>query len=555
MNVRTRATATGILLAAVLLGGCHGRPRYEGLAKVYPPETLVFAEIAELGQWLPAEGDPASRAVGAFRGEDPMLQVLGQVWANEPVKPTDLPSTLANQPLVFGLWREGDGVEGAVLLPLGPGQEALLRTYLDEHAHLGEKAGEAGGVPLFRVDPTEGEEGGKSRLKGACVGVSKKWGVLATSPEAARRVLVSTGPGLSASEEFQKAWARIEPKKGAFLFVSRRALAEAAASFKGPGLFPVGPPPPEAPAHPVPPPPKDGAFDLRQEVLEPLSTFLAVDTLGPLALWTSPPAGPGVSGWRVRAFLGFGHPARGLWRIAAEGGPRKPSLEGRLPKDGRLYLWGGGKDPARLYGDALEELQKVLSPDRMGWIRAGLGAAEGKLGLSFSSELLPALGDEWCLVLGPAGEEPHRAIYFTTRDPRRLEDLLANKIAPQLHLEKQTFEGALLWRPAKEGLPAGQFLTVGLSGGILFLASDPAWALGTSQPPAAAFKELAAFSGKASLYAAVDPVLWSEKAPFPAVFEGTFGGDGFLGRARFPGEPPRLPKDRPASKHPPAPLS
>lgn len=548
MDRRTRVAVGGILLAAALLGSCRAGRGYEGLAKAFPPETMVFAEIQELGQWLPAPEGAASAGGEAFRGQDPMLQVLGQVWAHEPVRPTDLPSALARQPLVLGIWKEGSQVEGAALLPLGPGQDALLRDFFNEHLKLGEKAGEAGGVTLYRVVLPEGEEEAKAHLRKACAGVSPRWGVFATSPEAARRVLAPSGPGLSAAEDFQRAWKRVEPQKGAFLFVSRKAFAEAAASWKGPLASPHGKAAPEGLGEEGPEPRKTVEFDLEREVLEPLSKFLAVDTLGPLALWTAPPAGPAASDWTVRSFLGYGPPARGLWRLAAEGGPRRPSLEGRLPKDGRLYLWGGGKDPARLYGAALEELQKVLSPDRMGWIRAGLGAAEGKLGLSLSGELLPALGDEWCLVLGPGGGGRHGALYLTTRDPRRLEDLLANKIAPQLKLEKQSVEGAVLWKPGKEGLLAGEPLAVGLSGGILFFAEDPLWALGTSQPPSAAFKEWASFSRKASLFAAVDPALWSEKAPSPAVFSGTFGGDGLSGQARFPGEPLRIPKDQAGTK-------
>lgn len=543
MNLRMRAAVAGVLLGAALLGGCRRGQRYEGLAASYPPETMVYAEIRELGQWLPPEEGPASPAGDSLRGQDPMLQVLGQVWAGEPVKPTDLPSALARQPLVFGLWKEGGRVQGTALLALGPGQDELLRAFFDEHLKLGPKAGEAGGVPLFRVQLPEGEEEARVHLQEACAGVSSKWGVFSTSPAAARRVLASTGPGLAAGEDFQKAWKRLAPEKGAFLFVSRKAFAESAASWKALGGPPAPVVPGENPAEGGAAPPKAQEFDLTREVVDPLSKFLAVDTLGPLALWTAPPAGPAAAEWTVRTFLGYGPPARGLWRLAAEGGPRRPSLEGRLPKDGRLYLWGGGKDPARLYGEALEELQRVLTPDRMGWIRAGLGAAEGKLGLSFSTELLPALGDEWCLVLGPRGEERRAAFYLTTRDPRRLEDLLARKIAPQLQMEKRTFEGAVLWKPAPGSLLAGEKVAVGLSGGILFVAQDPVWALGTSQPPSAAFRELAAFGGKASLLAAVDPALWSEKASSPAVLEGTFGADGLLGRARFPGEPLRIPKD------------
>jgi hypothetical protein len=544
MTVRMRLAVAGVLLAAALAGGCQRGQRYEGLAESYPPETMVFAEIRELGQWLPSPTGPASAGDDSFRGQDPMLQVLGQVWANEPVKPTDLPSALAHQPLVFGLWKEGARVEGAALLALGSGQEALLRSFFDEHLHLGEKAGEAGGVTLYRVVLPEGEEEMEAHLREACAGVSPRWGVFATSPAAARRVLQPSGPGLSGGEDFQRAWKRLQPEKGAFLFISRKAFAEAAAPLKKEmGLPAVRVAPAETPAEGGVQPSKPREFDFQGEILEPLSKFVAADTLGPLALWTAPPAGPTASDWTVRSFLGYGPPARGLWRLAAEGGPRRPSLDGRLPRDGRLYLWGGGKDPARLYGDSLEELQKVLTPDRMGWIRAGLGAAEGKMGLSFSSELLPALGDEWCLVLGPEAKDRRWALYFTTRDPRRLEDLLANKIAPQLRLEKQTFEGAVLWKPAAGSLLAGEALAAGLSGGILFLSGDPAWALGTSQPPSAAFKEFAAFGGKASLFASVNPALWSEKATSPAVLEGTFGGDGFLGRARFPGGPLRIPRD------------
>lgn len=540
MNLRKRtAAAAGVLLAVAALWSCQKGGRYEGLARVYPPETLVFAEIRELGQWLPAPGGKDSASADSFRGQDPMLQVLGQVWANEPVKPTDLPAALSRQPLVIGLWKEGDRVEGAALLSLEPGQERILDPFFDAHLKRGGKVGEAAGVTLYRVILPEEDAEVKAHLGEACMGVSPKWGVFATSPAAARRVLEPSGPGLAEDRDFRRAWKRLEPQKGAFLFFSRKAFAEAAASWKKRGT-PCPSPAPEAPPAGEGAPKKAVEFDFEREVSEPVSAFLALDSLGPLALWTAPPAGPQSSDWTVRGFLGYGPSARGLWRLAAEGGPRSLSLEGRLPKDGRLYLWGGGKDPARLYRASLEELQKVLSPDRMGWIRAGLGAAEGKLGLSFATDLLPTLGDEWCFVLGPQGEGRRAALYVTTRDHRRLEDLLANPIAPQLKLVRTPYEGAVLWKPAEGSLLAGEPVTVGLSGGVLFFTGDPAWALGTSQPPSPAFKELAAFRGKASFFAAVDGALLSEKAPSPAVIEGSFDSDGFSGRARFFGGPLRF---------------
>ncbi|MEW5764262.1 MAG: hypothetical protein ACOYXN_02975 [Acidobacteriota bacterium] len=571
-----------VLAGVVLIGllgywySQRGTGSYRGLADRFPASTLVFAEIRELGQWLTIDREQAEAAKAA-RGQDPMLQVLGQVWASQPVRPTDLPTVLAGQPFAIGLWKAGSEFQVAGLIELAPGQAAQLEAFLKEHVKDVTPAGESGGVRLFKVAEIAGNRHGD--FDEFFYGVGENWGVFATGLESARAVLVPEGDRLSADADFKRTLAHLQPDKGAVLYAARgffgQALKELAAVKSGkapvekgtvvpetPGAGPKAPEetPPDRPAEP-----SFGMGKMGGEILKALASpaqkLLAPESVGPLGVWTGPPVQGEAEGWRTRMWLGFGDPPTGLWRILAEGGARTPDTSGRLPRDGEIYLWGGGKDPAGLYKTAMDELQNALPPDQMGWIRAGIGAAEGRLGLSFSNDVLPTIGDEWSFVLGSAGPNSgHKRAAFlvSLRDARRLEDILTTKIASQFPIQREAYKGAGLWRWKSEG-PAGDGAPVFLvAGGYAVVTNDPEWALGTSQPAGKAYQEFVSLKGQASGRVVVDPVLWNQKASSLTVVTWRTRGDGLEAEARFPGEPLHLKADtdgiRPAvTEEPPGP--
>jgi hypothetical protein len=545
-----------VVIGAAALGiwwSQRGSGSYDGLAQRFPARTAVFAEIRELGQWLTIDRDQAE-AAKASRGQDPMLQVLGQVWASQPVRPTDLPTVLAGQPFAVGLWKVGTEFQAAGLIALAPGQAAQLEAFLKEHLKDPAPAGEIGGVRLFKA----AAGGPHADLDEFYYGVSETWGVFATGLQPARDVLEPKGESLSDDADFRRTLGHLHPDKGAIFYTAKgffgQTLKDLSSSKAGKVLAEEKPATPEAgPGTPEITPPAASAEPplnldgLRGQILKnmagPAKKLLALDSVGPLGVWTGPPVQGEADSWQTRMWLGFGDPPKGLWRILAEGGARTPDSGGRLPRDGEVYLWGGGKDPAGLYKTAMEELQNAVPSEQMGWIRAGIGAAEGKLGLSFTNDVLPTMGDEWCFVLGPAGpgaKHKRSAFLVSLRDARRLEDILTNKIATQFPIHREAYDGAGLWKwktegPAESGIPV-----LLVAGGYAVLTNDPEWALGTSQPVGKAYQEFVSLKGQATGRMVMDPQLWNQKASSLAVVTWKTRGDGLEVEARFPGEPLHL---------------
>jgi hypothetical protein len=193
------------------------------------------------------------------------------------------------------------------------------------------------------------------------------------------------------------------------------------------------------------------------------------------------------------------------------------------------------------YQAALDEAAKDFPPEQVGWVRAGLGAVEGKLGLSFANDLLPTLSDEWCLVVKGRGAEgsPERSVafYVPLRDARRFEDLLTNRLAPQLGLVKRTESGAEIWTMKSDApLRTGGSLVV--AGGVAILTSDPSWALSSEGAAGKAYEKLASMRERASGYLVMDPALMGKSAAFTQA-SWTTEPDGVRVDASFPGKRPK----------------
>ena len=219
-------------------------------------------------------------------------------------------------------------------------------------------------------------------------------------------------------------------------------------------------------------------------------------------------------------------------------------------------MWGSGRDPARLYQDILEELSRDLPPDQMSWVRAGIGAAEGKVGLSFANDLLPSLSDEWCFTSEAntipgqekAGEGlPHKAAFFIIlRDPRRFEDLVTQKLAPQLKLKALDLKGARAWSMG-EGDNA---VSLVVSGGMAILTSNPAWALDTGGSPGKPWEALSEYRDKACVLVVADPSRPSQPSDVLMKFECQASPQGILVKGRFPGQAPGWLQDGHGCKKP-----
>ncbi len=551
----TLAIAVVAAAIVVAVGGFwwsqRGSQAYEGLANRFPDQTSVFVEIHKLGQWMSPQTASQGRTspARASRGTDPMLQVLGQVWAAQPVRPAELPDLLRNQPMGIGLWEASGTYQGAALIRLGPGQADQVEKFLAEK--LGKEPANVTveGIALYKA-PALGDH---ERTQDFVWGVSDSLVVMASSPQVARDVLGTTADkSLGKDASFLSTVHKFPAGKGALLFVKgsllksmirehhkeiRKVADEESGDKKSTEPVPgVTPPdkPHEGPASLSTP---QFSFSDLKHAIKPI---LSLDTINALGFWTLPPTA-GQEGWRTRFWIGFNDPPKGVWRIAAEGSPSYPDMASRLPKDGQAYVWSGGKDPARIYQLSLDELQKDLPPDQMGWIRAGIGAAEGKLGLSFANDLLPALGDQWCVVSmrdsDGTGRAKRMGLFLTLRDSRRFEDLLKNKIAPQVHLEQQTYKGAEVWTFGKKGTTKGRPSLV-LSGGMAILTNDPQWALSTGGEPGKAYEKFAGIREKANGVAVLDPSLWSHQSD---VFTQVILHSGMTGLsvdATFPGQAP-----------------
>lgn len=564
-----------VAAAAGIWWSKHQGASYQGLASQFPDSVAVFAEIREFGQWMPVSEKGAAVAAmsEAPRGTDPMLQVLSQVWAaSPPLKSADLPDLLRNRPMAMGLWVKGDSFGGVALIPLVAGQKALVEKALKGKLGDGPVVATVEGVPLrhLTMDMTADVP-----IKTLLWGISDNWAVMATGQDDARAVLGAKTKRLSDDPVFLKAVGHFPQDRGGYLFTRGSALARVISSShkaekaKGAPEPPSAPSEPQAPGKPTKPAgeavkpekapeaeAKKGGDEMAETVIRALSQVgkeglkkaLSLESIQSMSLWTAPPSADS-KGWQVAFWLAYNEQPQGLWRVISDGTPRHIQINGRVPKDGLVYLWGAGKDPARVYQTAQDELQKALPPDQMGWIRAGIGAAEGKLGMSFSNDLLPTLADEWCAVStrkdgkGEGGDKGHVGFFLTLRDPRRFEDLVANKIAPQLGLKGVTQQGARTWSWTPPGEGNGAISLV-VSGGMAILTDDPAWALGTGGEAGKAWKALSDYREKASAVLVMDPSLWTKSNEVLVTGACILAPEGIYADAKFPGEPPSWGKEK-----------
>ncbi len=541
---------------------------YQGLASRFPERVQVFMEIHQLGQWMPpAEGQAGTAAAGvqSSRGTDPMLQVLQTVWAAPVVSAKDIPALLRTKPMAAGFWLDGSTLKGAALMPLAPGEKAALEQALKDKLGDGPEVGQVAGMTLHKVDVPLGKANIHLNIKMDQLvwGVDDAWAVLASGVEGARAVLEGTGKPLSQDGVFLSVLKRFPDSGGATLFVRGTLLERVQAMVRETTSGKAGPEPavPSGtasreggePAPQAKPEDRDGKATpgtspetSRQEgiyqtlgilAMHTLPKLAALDSISSLALWTAPPK-EGERGWQVQSWLGFKDQPKGIWRLAAQGSSRTPQIAERLPKHGQIYVWGAGRDPARLYQDILDELGNDLPPDQMGTLRAVIGAAEGKLGMSFSNDLLPTLSDEWCFASEPSpeGAKPSEkgtrmALFQTLRDPRRFEDLVSQKLAPQLKLQPMELKGARGW---SLGLPgAGNRLSLVVSGGMAIFTDDAAWALDTGGTSSKPWKALSNYRSKASCL-----ILAESKSDVLVSVSCLSGPEGIYTAGRFPGHKP-----------------
>ena len=549
------AGALAVLILAVAAGGYWWSHRvsweYQGLAGRFPSKVDAFVELSQLGQWMPPpEGKSAAApAASPARGTDPMLQVLQTVWAAPPVTPKDLPDIMRTKPMAAGFWLEGKVLKGAALMPLAPGERAAVEKVIHEKMGDGPVVETVAGIDFRKFDFPQAE--GEISLDQVLWGVGDQWVVIAVGLDGAKTVLAAPASPLSADPVFLSVQRKFASHDGASLFV-RGALMEQAVKLGAKhSEAPVAKP--AADVHPAPAvpgtedqeKPQSGFADQVTKALMKagLAKFLSMESLSALAIWTAPPR-EGEKGWQVQSWMAVKDQPKGVWRLATQGTARTPQIAGRLPKRGQTYVWGSGRDPARLYQDILEELSRDLPPDQMSWVRAGIGAAEGKVDLSFANDLLPALSDEWCFAAesktppsqeGAGDGSPSKAAFFIIlRDPRRFEDLVSQKLAPQLKLKAVDLKGARAWSMG-EGRDT---VSLVVSGGMAILTNNPAWALDTGGSPGKSWEALSDYKDKACMLAVADTSRPSQPADVLMRFECQCGPQGILVKGRFPGQAP-----------------
>lgn len=557
----TGSAAVAVLATVVgMVWWTRGRAEaYSGMASRFPDSTAVFVEVRHLGQWMQLPADVQVQPE-PIKSQDPLLGVLGRVWAAERIRPEDLPVILKDQPFAVGLWRDGETWKGAGLLAVTPAVRQPLEEFLKGKLGQGAAAGEVSGIQLFAMDPPELPEGSDLQLHGTqslVWGVGESWAVVASGIEEARQVLSSPARPLDTDPDFLDSAAHFPLEKGGWVFVRGSALASLAAKAgrcadQEPRPEEGAPAPDSSPA--VPEPPAEGdAPCIGGGVGNLLSTLVPTGSVPCMAMWSSPPqSAEGL--WDVRAWVGRDKDGKGLLKLFTEGGSRRPDLLGRVAKDGTLYAWVGGEDPAGLYKGFMDELARVATPDKVSSVRAAVGAAEGKLGVSFANDLLPTLGDEACMVLRQtAGEDGEKgpetlAVYLSLRDSRRLQSLLREKVGPSLGLVETPVQGATSWswKPKEPGgeEPSLQLL---VTADFLVITQDAGWALGSS-PEGKAFKHLMAEEGKFALLVVADGEGWNVAGKPPVVVSGTREEDGVLFSASFSGKRPKMPFFEPSGE-------
>ncbi|MEJ2367156.1 MAG: hypothetical protein P8Z49_02100 [Acidobacteriota bacterium] len=532
----------------------EGKP-YSGLAAHFPEKTSVFAETSRVGQWmsLPESAKKGNSQVSASAvGNDPLLQVVGQVWAKEKVNPKDLPSALQNQPLAVGAWETDKKWQGVGLMRLLPGQKAMLTSYLEDKVGKGEVVATSGGMQLHKVSPP-----GMDRP--IFWGVSDSYAVMASGEAAARETLSPGKSTLANDKDFLDAVRKIPSNRGAYVFIKGSVLskavqegrekaekaekaaeaAKAAKAAKAPG---------SGDSQPAP-----GSDQGEKEAIQALhdipagvavqavKQFASLKSLRDIVLWTAPPES-GKLAWQARAWVSYTGKPSGLWQLLAQGSSMRPTLMDRIPKDGKVYLWVGGMEPAKAYKLLMEEASKSLPVQDMGTIRAVIGAGEGKFNMSFSNDLLPTLGQQAVAVLEKRTDSTdglHKgvAVYWSLQDTRRFESLVSDKLAPQLHLKPVSYPGARGWSIALGS--KGHEPVILVSGGLAIITNNPKWALSTSGESGKAYQQLADFSHSASGVFVASPDACKDNR-VPIVVSWRFKSDGIAARAELPGKPLNL---------------
>ncbi len=554
--------AAGAAVVAAAVGGYlwiqHRQQAYTGLAGHFPESVAMFVEVRELGQWMPPDksGAQPSAQSGGQRGTDPMLQVLSQVWAaTPPVRASSLPDLLRTRPMAMGLWLDGEKLKGAAIVPLLPGQKAQLVPILKQKLGDGQPVASVDGVELRKVsEPVTDSD------MAVLWGVSDQWAIVVSSEREAEEVLAPSAgaKNLAQDARFRSVAQRFPQDRGAYLYFRGDEIARLAALKHGArrtAEAPSAPEKPAAPAAPAPPgappeaPEKGGGLQgdgaglaviraLKGVAREDLIKVLSPESIQSVGLWTSPPLGD-EKGWQAAAWMGFNQPPKGLWRIVAEGSPQRPQIVDRLPKDGQVYVWCGGREPARVYQEVMDELGKTLPPDQMGWIRAAIGGAEGKLNFSFANDLLPSLGSEWCAVSDSKGGKgaARMGLFLSLKDSRRFEDLVANNLAKQFPLEATTRQGARIWSWKGADLK-GRGVDLVIAGGMAVLTNDPDWALATGGDAGKAWKAFSEMKTPASSVVVLDPSMWSKSNDVLVQATCKTQAGGIWVSARFPGDRP-----------------
>jgi len=533
---------------------------YSGLASQFPDSVTIYAEVRHLGQWMEVpEGEAASAGALPSSGRDPLLNVIGRVWAAEPLQPAQLPALLSSQPLAVGIWNDESDWKSCALMALEPGQRLPLEDFLKSKLGEGEVVDAVEGVELRRfADASDFND------HPVLWGVSDRWAVLCTGSEVARLVLTQPASPLDTDPVFLDAASHFPLERGGWVFVRGGLIGDAMrnACERIPLLA-------HGAACGVQPASQDSGTEGEPENEDPeddsdvssmvdnlplddiadafLRSVLPAEDVQSIALWSAPPLG-GSDTWEVQAWVGFSEEPSGVLRMLLGNSARRPDLAMHLPRNGSVYAWTGGEDPARLYQNMILEAEKVLPPDQMSTVRMGLGAVEGKLGLSLANDLMPCLGDESCYVWkterrGPDEEDDiHGALFLSLRDSRRMKALLREKVAPGIGLAETEIGGFPAWHWQSEGrLSDLSDLKMVISGQNLVFTNSADWALSTAEA-SRAWTRLSELEGRYTAFAVVDPALWGDVGEPLVQASWISESDGVLLKARFPGNCPDISK-------------
>ena len=550
-----------ISVAGVLWLSQKTSASYSGLAARFPDSVLAFAEVRQLGQWMETSATPTNGAAQPVsRGQDPLLGILGKVWAAEGgVQPGDLPLWLKDQALAIGVWKNEQGWRGASLLASAPQFQKPIEDFLKEKLGEGNSVGTVSGITFREAAGCE-----DSHIKGLIWGVGADWTVICTGLEEAKLVLTPPASPLDTDPLFLETASRFPTERGAWVFVRGEVMNELAMlAAKGHHCDKAeaagGEDEEKAPAVEGKPE-EDKALEppglqmVLPDMKSALSSVLPKGSFSSIAVWTAPPS-TDQGNWEVEAWVGKGEGAGGFLSIFTGGGSKKVEIADSVPKDASTYCWFGGEDPANFYKRTLEETAKVLPPDKMSTVRAAIGASEGKLGLSFANDLLPCFGDEGCVIVKEGEIDPGCkegegdgcggccegkstiATIIALRDPRRLQSLMKEKVAPALSLVETNHQGATGWKWSKSGDEKSSFEII-IRGQELVLTTSPDWALG-SGTPGKAWTDLNGAEEKYSLLVVADPAGWGLVGKPMMVISGKRESDGLTVKASFPGKMPK----------------